>query len=221
MRLLIVEDSVNLGRDLSTALVRDGHVVDLAVDGEQALHFLASYHYDVVTLDLMIPKLDGWAVLQRLQGRGGSPRVLVLSARDQVGDRVEALNLGADDYMIKPFAYAELLARLQALGRRGDSGVTLLRCGALEINTRARLATVDGEMLVLSPKEYALLETLMMHRGSVLSRTLLFEKLYDARSEASSKVIEVIVSTLRAKLAQVGLRDVIETRRGFGYVVAG
>ncbi len=221
MRLLIVEDSINLGRDLSTALVRDGHVVDLAEDGAVALQFLAGYSYDVVTLDLTMPRLDGWTVLRQLQGRGGSPRVLVLSARDQVADRVEALNLGADDYMIKPFAYAELHARLHALCRRGENGSTRLQLGSLEVDQRARLARVDGVVLALSPKEYALLEILLAQRGSVLSRTALFEKLYDARSEASSKVIEVIVSTLRTKLAQVGLRDLIETRRGFGYVVVG
>ncbi|TAL87801.1 MAG: response regulator transcription factor [Rhodanobacter sp.] len=221
MRLLIVEDSVNLGRDLSTALVRDGHVVDLAEDGAVALQFLAGYSYDVVTLDLTMPRLDGWAVLRQLQGHGDRPRVLVLSARDQVADRVGALNLGADDYMIKPFAYAELHARLHALARRGESGSTRLQWGSLTVDQRARVASVDGVALALSPKEYALLEILLVQRGSVLSRTVLFEKLYDARSEASSKVIEVIVSTLRTKLARAGLRDLIETRRGFGYVVAG
>lgn len=220
MRLLIVEDSLTLGRDLTTALVRDGHVVDLAADGEEALRFLASYHYDVVTLDLMMPRLDGWSVLRRLQGRGGSPRVLVLSARDQVGDRVEALNLGADDYMVKPFAYAELLARLHALGRRNEGAAPMLQAGSLEVDPRARLARVNGAVLALSPKEYGLLETLMGQRGRVLSRSALFESLYDARSEASDKVIEVLVSTLRTKLAHAGIPDLIETRRGFGYVVA-
>lgn len=220
MRLLIVEDSPALGRDLSTALVRDGHVVDLAADGAEALRFLSSYHYDVVTLDLMIPTLDGWSVLRRLQGRGGSPRVLVLSARDQVGDRVEALNLGADDYMIKPFAYAELLARLHALGRRNEGAAPMLQAGSLEVDPRARQARVNGTVLALSPKEYGLLETLMGQRGRVLSRSALFESLYDARSEASDKVIEVLVSTLRTKLAHAGIPDLIETRRGFGYVVA-
>jgi two-component system copper resistance phosphate regulon response regulator CusR len=220
VRLLIVEDSPALGRDLTAALVRDGHVVDLAADGEEALRFLASYHYDVVTLDLMMPRLDGWSVLRRLQGRGSSPRVLVLSARDQVGDRVEALNLGADDYMVKPFAYAELLARLHALGRRNEGAAPMLQAGSLEVDPRARLARVNGAVLALSPKEYGLLETLMGQRGRVLSRSALFESLYDARSEASDKVIEVLVSTLRTKLAHAGIPDLIETRRGFGYVVA-
>ena len=220
MRLLIVEDSPTLGRDLGAALARDGHVVDLAADGEEALRFLAGYRYDVMTLDLMMPRLDGWALLQRLQGRRGRPRVLVLSARDQVGDRVEALHLGADDYMVKPFSYAELLARLHALARRHEDGSPVLQAGPLEVDPRARLARVNGAVLALSPKEYGLLETLLGQRGRVLSRTALFESLYDARSEASDKVIEVLVSTLRTKLAQAGIADLIETRRGFGYVVA-
>lgn len=220
MRLLIAEDSPTLGRDLRDALVRDGHVVDVAVDGEQAMHFLAAYRYDVVTLDLMMPKVDGWAVLRWLHGRPERPRVLVLSARGQVEDRVDVINLGADDFMVKPFAYAELLARLHALMRRGDASSVILRAGALEVDPRARLARVGEVTLPLSPKEYALLDMLLTHRGRVLSRSALFEGLYDARSEASDKVIEVLISTLRTKLAQAGIHELIETRRGFGYVVA-
>ena len=124
MRILIAEDSPTLGRDLRDALVRDGHVVDVATDGEQAMHFLTSFSYDVVTLDLMMPRIDGWAVLRQLRDRPERPRVLVLSARGQVEDRVEVLNLGADDFMVKPFAYAELLARLHALMRRAGDIVT-------------------------------------------------------------------------------------------------
>ncbi len=221
MRLLIVEDSPTLGPDLRTALARDGHAVDLAADGEEALRYLAAYRYDVVTLDLMLPRLDGWAVLRRLQGREGGTRVLVLSARDQVEDRVEALNLGADDYLVKPFAYAELAARLHALARRGDAPAPRLQAGPLVLEPHARLARVGEAALPLSPKEYALLEALMSQRGKVLSRAALFESIYDARSEASDKVIEVLMSTLRGKLAQAGLPELIETRRGFGYVVAG
>ncbi|MCP1372455.1 response regulator transcription factor [Dyella lutea] len=220
MRILIAEDSPTLGRDLRDALVRDGHVVDLATDGEQAMHFLASFSYDVVTLDLMMPRADGWTVLRSLRDRPDRPRVLVLSARGQVEDRVDVLNLGADDFMVKPFAYAELLARLHALMRRGESAPVLLGAGRLVVDPRARTARVGDTPLPLSPKEYALLEMLLTHRGRVLSRTALFEGLYDARSEASDKVIEVLVSTLRAKLAQAGIEQLIETRRGFGYVVA-
>ena len=220
MRLLIVEDSPSLGRDLCAALGADGYAVDLATDGEQAMQYLGTYIYDVVTLDLMLPRLDGWAVLRSLQHRDGMPRVLVLSARDQVGDRVEALNLGADDYLVKPFAYAELQARLLALVRRGKGVTSVLRAGMLEVNPQTRQARVAGAVLPLSPKEYALLETLLSERNRVLSRVALFESLYDARSEASDKVIEVLVSTLRTKLARAGIDGLIETRRGYGYVVA-
>lgn len=220
MRLLIAEDSPTLGRDLRAALVRDGHVVDLAEDGEQAMHYLAGFRYDVVTLDLMMPRMDGWAVLRALRDRADRPRVLVVSARGQVEDRVDVLNLGADDYMVKPFAYAELLARLHALMRRGDSAPVLLEAGNLVLDPHARSARVGARPLPLTPKEYALLAMLLAHRGRVLSRTALFEGLYDARSEASDKVIEVLVSTLRGKLALAGIDGLIETRRGFGYVVA-
>jgi len=221
VRLLVVEDSPNLGRDLREALTRDGHAVDLAADGALAKQFLSSYDYDVVVLDLMLPRVDGWSVLRWLHGRGPQPRVLVLSARDQVGDRVEALHLGADDYLVKPFAYDELSARLLALSRRsGASAGPGLRVGALQIDPRARQARVDGKPLALTPKEYALLETLCMERGRVFARTALFEHLYDARSEASDKVIEVLISTLRSKLAKAGITDLVETRRGYGYVVA-
>jgi two-component system copper resistance phosphate regulon response regulator CusR len=221
MRVLIVEDSPTLGSNLRTALTRDGHAVDLAGDGEEALRFLATYRYDVVLLDLMLPRLDGWTVLRRLHAGENRPRVLVLSALDQVGDRVEALDLGADDYLVKPFDHGELIARLHALARRGETPMPPLVAGTLTLEPRARLARVDGKVLALSPKEYTLLETLLSHRGRVLSRTALFEILYDARSEASDKVIEVLMSTLRSKLAQAGIHGLIETRRGFGYVVAG
>ena len=209
-----------MGGDLQAALSRDGHAVDLAIDGAQALAFVATYAYDVLVLDLMLPKVDGWAVLQRVKQGEGGPGILVLSARDQVTDRVEALNLGADDYLVKPFAYDELLARILAVSRRGSSQVPLLRAGSLEVDPRARLARVDGKVLALTPKEYALLETLLAQRGTALTRGALFEHLYDAQSEASDKVIEVLVSTLRAKLTRAGLPELIETRRGFGYVVA-
>lgn len=220
MRLLVVEDSPNLGRDLREALTRDGHAVDLAADGAQAQQFLLSYTYDAVVLDLMMPRVDGWSVLRWLRGREPRPRVLVLSARDQVNDRVEALHLGADDYMVKPFAYDELVARLLALGRRSVQSDPVLRVGALEIHPRTRQACVEDRPLALTPKEYALLETLCRERGHVFTRTALFEHVYDARSESSDKVIEVLLSTLRSKLAKAGASDLIETRRGYGYVVA-
>ena len=219
MRLLVVEDSPTLGRDLRDALARDGHAVDLAADGAQAQQFLLGFDYDAVILDLTMPHVDGWSVLRWLQGREPQPRVLVLSARDQVSDRVEALHLGADDYMVKPFAYDELVARLLALARRSVQSDPVLRVGTIEIHPRARQTYVDGQALTLTPKEYALLEALCRERGHVFTRTALFEHVYDARSESSDKVIEVLISTLRAKLAKGGVDDLIETRRGYGYVV--
>ncbi len=219
MRVLVVEDSPNLGRDLRESLVRDGHAVDLAGDGALAQQFLASYDYDALVLDLMMPRVDGWAVLRALNGREPRPRILVLSARDQVEDRVEALHLGADDYMVKPFSYEELSARLQALARRSLASNPILRFGAVELDPRARQLRVDGEALALTPKEYGLLEVLCHERGRVMTRSALFERLYDARSESSDKVIEVLVSTLRAKLARAGVNDLVHTRRGYGYVV--
>ncbi len=219
MRLLVVEDSPNLGRNLRESLARDGHAVDLAADGARAQQFLASYDYDAIVLDLMMPHVDGWGVLRWLQGREPRPRILVLSARDHVEDRIEALHLGADDYMVKPFSYEELSARLQALARRSVHSDPVLRVDEVEVDPRARLVRVGGRPLTLTPKEYALLETLCVERGRVMTRTALFERLYDARSESSDKVIEVLVSTLRAKLAKAGVTDLVETRRGFGYVV--
>ncbi|MEQ8660010.1 MAG: response regulator transcription factor, partial [Gammaproteobacteria bacterium] len=147
-------------------------------------------------------------------------RVLVLSALDQVDDRVEALNRGADDYLVKPFSFDELASRLLALMRRSlEAAPPLLVVGDLEVDPAVRIARVNGAPLALTPKEYLLLETLLRSRARVLTRAALFEALYDAHSEASDKVIEVLVSTLRAKLARAGVNDVIETRRGFGYVI--
>jgi len=170
---------------------------------------------------LMLPLLSGLEFLTRLRASPSPARVLILSARDLVGDRVAALNLGADDYLTKPFAFEELHARVLALGRR-QSRETSPRVTVREvsIDTSARLALVKDQPVPLAPKEYALLETLLRNRGQCLSRTALFEKLYDSASESSDRVIEVIISTLRAKLERAGCRDLIETRRGFGYRVA-
>ncbi|MCK9366516.1 MAG: response regulator transcription factor [Metallibacterium scheffleri] len=219
MRLLVVEDSPLLGPSLERGLRAEGHAVDLAGDGVTACEFLQRYPYDAMLLDLGLPQRDGGEVLKRLRAAGRDTRVLVLSARDQVEDRVGALNLGADDYLVKPFAWDELLARLNALLRRKSEGVPLLRHGALSLDPATRLARVDAQLLALSPREYALLELLLRGRGQVYSRAQLFEHLYDAASATSDKVIEVLLSTLRAKLAQAGLPELIQTRRGFGYAL--
>lgn len=220
MRLLLVEDSTALRESLAVALTSEGYAVDAAADGGQALGFLAHYEYDLMVLDLALPGVDGLGVLGELRARRVATRVLVLSARDQVADRVGALNLGADDYMVKPFAFDELLARLKALARRRfDDASPRLSAGGLTVDTGTCLVSGPQGLIALSPKEYALLELLLRERGRVHTRTGLFERLYAGSSTASDKVIEVLISTLRGKLAGAGVDGLIETRRGFGYVV--
>ncbi|MGX5672526.1 response regulator transcription factor [Thermomonas sp. XSG] len=220
MRLLIVEDSPTLAASLQTTLEQDGHACDHAGDGEQAIAFLAGHDYDLLVLDWMLPRRDGLQVLRALRGSGARARVLMLSARDTVADRVAALDAGADDYLVKPFALDELQARVRALARRArDGGDTVLELDGLQVDTGARRARWRGVDLQLSPKEYALLELLLRERGKVLSRPAIFDRLYDSASESSDKVVEVILSTLRGKLARAGAPDPIHTRRGFGYVI--
>ena len=221
MRVLVVDDSERVRKTLASGLRARGMAVETAADGAEALTLLNGLTFDITVLDLMMPRVDGMQVLRALKTKGAKPRILVLSARDQVQDRVEALNLGADDYLVKPFAFEELIARLLALGRRSFSEASPeLRCGRLVMDTATRLARVDATLLTLTPKEYALLELLVRRRGHVMSRAVIFEQLYESDSEASDTVIEVLMSTLRAKLARAGLPDLIETRRGFGYVIA-
>ena len=220
MRLLLVEDSERLRQALVPLLVAAGHAVDTAADGALALAYLDRYDYAVVVLDLMLPRLDGLEVLRTMRARGKRARVLVLSARDQVQDRVAALDRGADDYLVKPFSSEELLARLSALLRRSlEQPEPALRAGPLVLDPRRRQVQVDGHSLALSPKEFALLECLLRERGRVLSRAQLFERVYSGQSESSDKVIEVLMSTLRSKLAEHGAGELVQTRRGFGYVV--
>jgi two-component system copper resistance phosphate regulon response regulator CusR len=221
MRVLVVDDSERVRRTLATGLRAHGMAVETAADGAEALTLLNGLPFDVVVLDLMMPRVDGVQVLQALKGRTEKPRILVLSARDQVQDRVEALNLGADDYLVKPFAYEELLARLLALGRRSFAEASPeFRSGRLVLDTAAQLARIDDTVVTLTPKEYALLELLVRRKGHVMSRAAIFQQLYESDSTASDTVIEVLMSTLRAKLSRAGMTDLIETRRGFGYVIA-
>lgn len=220
MRLLLVEDSRRLSAALSSSLRDEGFAVDEAADGQVALRQLEANEYELMILDLMLPRVSGLAVLRVLRASQAPTRVLVLSARDQIEDRVEALNLGADDYLVKPFDLNELKARALALVRRRYGETSgIVSHGELTLETIARVASVRGAPLPLTPKEYALLETLVRHRGRSFTRQALFERLYDGLSDASDRVIEVIVSNLRTKLATAGIEAFIETRRGFGYRV--
>jgi two-component system copper resistance phosphate regulon response regulator CusR len=221
MRVLVVDDSERVRKTLATGLRTHGMAVETAADGAEALAMLNGLAFDVVVLDLMMPRVDGTQVLKSLKGRAEKPRILVLSARDLVQDRVDALNLGADDYLVKPYAFEELLARLLALGRRNFAEASPdLHSGRLVLDTARQLARIDDTVLTLTPKEYALLELLLRRKGHVMSRGVIFGQLYESDSTASDTVIEVLMSTLRGKLSRAGLPDLIETRRGFGYVVA-
>jgi len=220
MKVLVVDDSERLRETLAAGLRAEGMAVETAADGMSALSLMTDNAFDVVVLDIVMPRVDGREVLKKTRSWRSKPRILVLSALDQIMDRVEALDLGADDYLVKPFAFEEVRARIQALGRRPvHEASPVLEAGALRIDTATRLAKVEGNVLPLTPKEYALLELLLRRRGHVLSRAAIFEQLYESDSDASDSVIEALMSTLRSKLTRAGVNQLIQTRRGFGYVV--
>ncbi len=219
MKLLVVEDYVPLRRSVVQGLSEAGHVVDSTGDGEEAQWYLAEFEYDLMVLDLMLPGLDGFALLKWLRRENKPTRVLILSARDTVGDRINGLDLGADDYLVKPFAFGELLSRINALGRRstGPRG-PILSAGSLMIDTKARQVSRDGEVVELTPREFSLLEFLVRNQGRVMSRVQIWNYLYDMNAEINSNVIDVFVRTLRRKLEADGSPRLIKTRRGFGYL---
>ncbi len=195
-------------------------MVDVAADGVQASGFLQTYGYDLVVLDLGLPRLDGFGVLRAMPVSGDRPRVLVLSARDQVGDRVAALNAGADDYLVKPFALEELLARLNALARRpAEARADVLEHAGVRLDTQAHRATANDVALQLTPRQFALLELLLRHRGRVFSRSQILERIAGSGSEASDRSVEGVVFGLRRKLDDADCADLIETRRGAGYLI--
>ncbi|MDE2272099.1 MAG: response regulator transcription factor [Xanthomonadaceae bacterium] len=221
MKTLLVEDSQRLRETLARGLRSAGFAVDSAADGVEATGYLATYDYDFVVLDLGLPRLDGFGVLRALPSGGERPRVLVLSARDQVGDRVDALNAGADDYLVKPFAFEELLARLRALARRpAETHADILEHAGVRLDAQARGVEANGVTLNLTPREFALLELLLRHHGKVFARITILERIAGSDSDASDRSIEVVVFNLRRKLADAGCIDLIETRRGAGYLIA-
>jgi DNA-binding response OmpR family regulator len=220
MRLLLVEDSTRLRSILEKGLRKAGYAVDAARDGREGLWLATENEYDVIVLDLMLPEIDGLTVLRRLRERGKSTHVLILSARDTVEDRIQGLRLGADDYLVKPFSFDELCARLEALVRRTYQAKNpVLRIGPLEIHTAARKAAYADRELKLTPREYSLLEILMLRAGEVVSRQELWERLYEFDSEAASNVVDVLVYSLRKKLDPDDPQSVVKTRRGQGYLI--
>lgn len=216
MRLLIVEDEPDLARALARSLVEAGFAVDVASDGEEGLFRILEIQYDAVVLDVMLPTFDGWTVLERARASGTHVPVLMLTARDEVADRVRGLNLGADDYLVKPFAVSELVARIQAIIRRSyGSPVQILTLGDIIVDISARRVSRESRPVELTAREFAILELLMRSRGTVVARATIYDHIYDDATDVISNVIDVHVAALRRKLGA----DVIRTRRGEGYVI--
>lgn len=217
MRILIVEDEVDLASALKQALEDEGFACDVAHDGQSGLFEAESGAYDAVVLDLMLPRMPGERVLDRLRAAHATP-VLVLTARDTPADTVRLLNAGADDYLRKPFELAELVARLRALIRRaaGRAQATLT-AGDVEVDTAARQVRRAGAPVALTPKEYALVEFLVTHQGTLVTRTQIYDHCYDGAEDTLSNVVDVTISNIRRKLGH----DFVRTRRGEGYIVDG
>jgi two-component system OmpR family response regulator len=218
VRVLIVEDELRMASLIRRGLEHEGLAADIAGNGEDALWMAAAHDYDAVVLDVMLPDLEGFEVCRRLRTAGIWSPVLMLTARDSVEDRVAGLDSGADDYLVKPFAFAELLARLRALARRGDTGrPAVLAVGDLRLDPATRDVTRGATAIALSAKEFALLETFMRRPGEVLSRFHLLEHAWDFAYENRSNVVDVYVRRLRRKIDEPFGRRSLETVRGAGY----
>lgn len=221
MRVLIVEDSSRLRQTVGTWLRRNDFAVDTSADGEEALFLARTNDYDVIVLDIMLPKLDGLALLQRLRQKGRATHVLLLTAKDTVSDRVRGLECGADDYLVKPFALEELLARVKALCRRAyGSKETRLVIGDLEIDATARKVWRARQPVTLQPREYALLEYLARRRGHIVTRAEIEQHIYAGECDLMSNAVDSAVCALRRKLAEANPAPLVHTRRGLGYELA-
>ena len=215
MRILIVEDEPDLSSALARALRDEGYAVDAANNGADGLFYAESTDYDAIILDVMMPQMDGWEVLKRLRKTKKTP-VLMLTARDQTRDRVKGLDTGADDYVVKPFDLPELMARLRAVIRRSVGKTTnVIEIGVVTVDTASRTVTVAGKPVELTAREYALVEFMALHRGEVVTRTQLYEHLFDENESSLSNLLDVHVSNVRKKLGA----EFITTRRGHGYCI--
>ncbi len=220
MRILLVEDEFKMARALRRGLEQEGHSVDMSADGDEALARAVESEYDVIVLDVMLPGRDGFSVCRELRARGRWAPVLMLTARDAVEDRIRGLDAGADDYLVKPFAFGELLARLRALVRRGASErPPVITVGDVALDPAAHTVARDGRLVELSAREFSLLEFLMRHPGEVVSRTRILEQVWDVNYEGFSNVVDVYVGYLRRKLEQPFGRPLIRTVRGVGYAL--
>jgi two-component system, OmpR family, copper resistance phosphate regulon response regulator CusR len=220
MRILIIEDEVKTSRFLRKGLSEAGYVVDVAADGLEGLHLALEVGFDLIILDVMLPAADGWHVLAGLRGAGRRTLVLMLTARDAVHERVRGFELGADDYLVKPFAFSELLARVRSLLRRSTPRVQeTLRTGDLEIDLLRHRATRAGQKIDLTAKEFLLLTLLARRAGEVLSRTLIAEMVWDMNFDSDTNVVDVNVRRLRSKVDDPFTLKLIHTVRGAGYVL--
>ena len=220
MKILIIEDETKTGNYLKQGLTEAGFVADIARDGMDGLHLALTEAYDLVVLDVMLPGMDGWRVLQEIRRAGRDLPVLFLTARDHVDDRVKGLELGADDYLVKPFAFSELLARVRTLLRRGKTTeADVLRAADLELDLRRRRVTRSGKRIDLTAKEFALLELLLRRQGEVLPRSLIASQVWDMNFDSDTNVIEVAVRRLRSKVDDEFEPKLIKTVRGMGYVL--
>jgi two-component system copper resistance phosphate regulon response regulator CusR len=224
MRILVVEDEKKLAEYLRKGLTENGYVVDVANDGIDGRHLAVNGEYDLLVLDVMLPGVDGFGVLKAVRESKDTP-VLMLTARDKVEDRVRGLQDGADDYLVKPFAFTELLARLHALARRGGAksgpahDATTLRVGALELDLTRRKASRDGHRIELTALEFTLLALLMRRQGEVLSRTVIAEQVWDMNFDSDTNVVDVAIRRVRAKIDDPFDKKMLRTVRGMGYVL--
>ena len=221
MRILLVEDESKVARFIARGLSADSFAVDTAADGNSGLDLAAAYHYDLIILDLMLPGMSGTEILRHLRRKDTNVPVLVLSARDAVADKVGHLELGADDYLTKPFALAELLVRVEALLRRGPvNRASVIRVGDLELDRLSRRVTRGGRPIELTVKEYALLEYLMTNAGRVLSRSMIIEHVWDQSFDGVFSIVDVYLGRLRSKIDQSADHKLIRTVRGVGYSIS-
>lgn len=218
MRLLLIEDEPKTSAYLKKGLTENGFVLDVANNGEDGLFLATEYPYDLIILDVMLPKMDGWSLMTQLRRKGNQTPVLFLTAKDSVQERVKGLELGADDYLIKPFAFSELLARIRTILRRGQTvPIEKLIVADLEIDPVHHKATRGGQRLDLTPKEFALLLLFLRRKGQVISRTIIAEQVWDINFDSDTNVIDVMVRRLRQKVDDPFEKKLIHTIRGVGY----
>lgn len=219
MRILVVEDEKRIADFLSRGLESAGYAIDVAYDARSALTLIHGANYDLIILDLMLPDMDGLEVLEKIRNRKVSPPVLILSARQAVDDRVKGLELGADDYLVKPFAFVELLARVRALLRRGQPTPERLQVGDLTLDCIRRKVTRAGENIDLAPKEFSILEYMMRNPGRPLSRTMIVEHVWDMDYDGLTNIVDVYIRHLRSKIDERFPSKLIHTVRGIGYML--